>query len=180
MYQYDEWYYQQLILSMPSRRELGYPPISQGPQAEIPLNGTQNWAPCLNKPRITAGMEEEQLMQRVWLGLAAKKAADKWENLAVAGLSRPHSLLWTVWSAHLISSHLMDNRVRFWMVTLEGWAAFGALLRFFLTIFSICSMELDSSFSMRSARAGSFGLDGVWKEQSDGEEDDAFGLPSAK
>jgi hypothetical protein len=41
-------------------------------------------------------MEEEQLMQRVWLGLAAKKAADKWENLAVAGLSRPHSLLWTV------------------------------------------------------------------------------------
>jgi hypothetical protein len=66
------------------------------------------------------------------------------------------------------SAHRMDIRTRLWMVLLEGWAAFEVLFRFRRTIFSICSIELDSFFSTRSARAGSFGLDGVaCKEQSD-------------
>lgn len=73
----------------------------------------------------------------------------------------------------------MDIRVRLWTDTLEGWAAFGVSFSRWFTIFSICSIDLDSFFSIRSAWAESFGLDGtVCNEQSDGEED-SFGSPSA-
>jgi hypothetical protein len=47
-----------------------------------------------------------------------------------------------------------------------------SLLQVCLTIFSIFSIELESSFSKRSERARSIGLDGVvCKEQSDVEDD---------
>lgn len=66
------------------------------------------------------------------------------------------------------TTHLMDIRVRLWTVILEGWVAFGAFIRFRLTIFSTCSIERDSFFFFRSTRAGSVGFNGaVCKEQSD-------------
>jgi len=73
----------------------------------------------------------------------------------------------------------MDMRLRLWVALLEARAAFGVRFRFFLTNFSIFSIELESFFSTMSARAGSIGLDGVFSELSAGEED-TFKLSSTK
>jgi hypothetical protein len=72
----------------------------------------------------------------------------------------------------------MDMRVRHWRTLLEGWAAFGVHFMLF-TIFSIWFIELDSFFSISSARVGSVGLGGVFSELSAGEEN-TFRFSTAK
>ena len=59
------------------------------------------------------------------------------------------------------SAHRIDIRVRLWTAALEGRVASGVSFSRWLTIFSIVSIDLDSFFSIRSARAESFGLDEV-------------------